>query len=361
MRDDTGSAEASQVRDRRVCHRRAHAEAARAWRQSSDGLEARTLLLDALLLRGELGAQTGQLDAADDAINEALALTATLGPSGALAQARARLVRGELDSRRGDYEGATAAFAAAAEVRDMGSLGSGIAALATGRHAMVLLRSGDQSAARELALLGLARYKAASPTPDVERGIGRLETVLGHLANRDHDVDEAIAHYERARVRFERGGDRIGAAMAAVSMGNAAFVAGDLDAAEQRYREAVAACEAIEYVQGLTAARINLGNVLLDQGAADAALVELVAAETAMRRTEALDLLPEALRLIALCRLRAGNVAAALSAATEAVGIAREIGNVRLEDAATATLDEIEARAFAEPSQDLVQPSAGSR
>jgi tetratricopeptide (TPR) repeat protein len=319
---------------------------ARSWYGRSGDLEARTLLLDALVLRAELGAQTGDLDAASAAADAALDMAVGGDLSLDLQRARALMARGEIDSRRGEYQAAAEAFARATEVRARGTLGNGLAALATGRHAMVLLRSGDASAARDLAQSGIERFAGAPPTADVQNGLGRLEVVLGHLATRERAIDAAQEHYRRGRERFERGGDRIGAAMALVSMGNAAYVSGDLDTAEVHYRDAVAACEAIEYVQGLTAARTNLGNVLLDQGAIEPALHELGIAEAAMRRMGALDLLPEALRLTALCRVQLGNLAAALSAATEAVAIARDIGNVRLEEAAAATLDEIEVLAF---------------
>ncbi|MCB9740253.1 MAG: protein kinase [Deltaproteobacteria bacterium] len=319
---------------------------ARRWFERGEEREARTLLLDALVLRAELGAQTGDLDAASEAADDALDLAVGGDVSLDLQRARALLARGEIDSRRGEYQAAADAFARATEVRTRGALGAGLAALATGRNAMVLLRGGEASAAHSLAERGISDFSAAPPTADVENGLGRMEVVLGHLATRERDVDAAIGHYERARMRFERGGDRIGAAMAMLSMGNAAYVTGDLDTAETRYRDAVTGCEAIEYVQGLTAARTNLGNVLLDKGEVEAAQRELVAAESAMRRMGALDLLPEALRLLALCRVALENIAGALSAATEAVAIARDIGNVRLEEAAAATLDEIEVMAF---------------
>ncbi len=330
-------------------------ETARDWYESSAAAEARSVLVEALLLRGDLATRLGALDDAANAAREAESLAPDLGgAAGALAGARAALVRGDVAVRRGEYDSAISAFSAAEVVRSRGASGAGLAALATALHAMVLLRCKDAATTAAFAVSGLQRFAEAAPTPDIENALGRLETVLGHLAARARDREGATTRYLAAQQRFSRGGDRIGAAMSYVSLGNAAFVARDLAAAEEHYREAGQACEAIGYAQGLTAARTNLGNVLLDRGAIEAALVELTAAEQALRRMAAVDLLPETLRLIALCRLRRGNLAGAMSAAAEAVGIARKIGSVRMEEAAVAALDEIEAASLDEPSADTI-------
>ena len=318
-------------------------ETSRDWLSSDAIDEARGVLLEALLLRGELGAQIGSLDDAATAGLAAEQLAeGVASTTGEYGRARAQIVRGDVAMRRGEYDSAIGAFRRAQSVHGRGIIGAGLAALATARHAMVLLRSGDARAAEALATEALRRFATAPATPDIENSIGRIETVLGHLATRAGDLAAAAERYAAASSRFARGGDRIGAAMSLVSLGNAAYVGKDLGAAERHYRSAVEACEAIAYVQGLTAARTNLGNVLLDRNQIEAAQVELSAAEVAMRKMAALDLLPETLRLLALCRLRRGNLAGALSAATEAVAIARVTGNARLEEAASATLDEVE-------------------
>ncbi|MCO4762439.1 MAG: protein kinase [Myxococcales bacterium] len=325
---------------------RAAVNTAERWRADEDAAEeARNLLLEATLGVAEVGFHVGALDASLEAANQAVQLSGGATPSAVFARSRAAIVQAEVRSRRGDYRGALTALERASDAEEAGIPGIGLAAIAAGRRAMVLLRAGETEASRVLAKDALLRFEDAVPTQDVQNGLGRLRTVLGHLATRRRDLDAAVTHYHQARGHHDRGGDRVGAAIALLSVGNAAYIAQDLGRAEQVYRDVAALCQAIDYLQGVATARTNLGNVLLDNQRINEALAELIAAETAMRRMDALDTLPETLRLIALCRLALGDLAAAVSSASEAVAIARETGNERLEVAAQAALDEAESAA----------------
>ncbi len=335
-------------------------DAARRWSKEADAsgadeaAEARQLLRDALLGVAEIGFHVGALDESLAAAAAVAELAPGEGDAERVLRARAAVVLAEVRSRRGDYAGALSALEDAASADRAGIPGVGLAAIAAGRRAMVLLRSGDAQGARTLAGDALARFEDAVPTQDVQNGLGRLRTVLGHLATRDRDLDAAVTHYHQARGHHERGGDRVGAAIALLSVGNTAYLAQDLDRAERVYRDVVAHCADIDYVQGVAMARTNLGNVLLDRSCVTEALLELEAAEVEMRRMNALDTLPEALRLIALCRLAQGKLAGAVSSATEAVAIARDIGNDRLEAAAQAALDDAESLLSAQEEDDDV-------
>ncbi len=318
-------------------------ETAEAWCAKSTDVEAAALLLEAHIGVAEVGFHVGELDASMEAAERAAALAVGDGAPARIARARAAIVLAEVRSLRGDYQGALAALEHSEDARGAGIPGIGLAAIAAGRRAMVLLRAGETKACGELANEALLHYEDAVPTQDVQNGLGRLRTVLGHLATRDRDLDAAVTHYHQARGHHDRGGDRVGAAIALLSVGNAAYLAQDLDRAERVYRDVIALCAGIDYRQGVATARTNLGNVLLDKGRIADALVELDAAETEMRRMDALDTLPETLRLIALCRIASGQFAGAVTAASEAVAIARETGNERLEAAAQTTLDEAES------------------
>ncbi len=317
-------------------------EVAREAERKSDGSDTvQPTLIEALLGLAEVGAHVGEVDSSLDAAQEVLSMV----PDGGVSRARALLVEGELCTRAGDYDGAIEAYGKAANLRSSDARSVGLAAIATGRKAMVLFRSGLRSEAGAFARAGLDHYADAVPTADVQRGLGRLHVVLGHLASIGGRIDVACAQFEAARERSERCGDRIGVNVALLSLGNAAYRSGDLDGAEKVYRRAADACHQIDYLQGVAVARTNLGNVLLDKKEPGAALVELLPAEEAMRRSRSVDMLSETLRLIASCKLETGGFVAATRYAEEAVELARRLGNEPLAAAAVDVLEEAEVRA----------------
>ena len=312
--------------------------------EPSDELALQTLL-EALLGQAEVGVHLGELSTAREAAERAEDLAGDETDASTLRRSRAFIVQGEVATRFGEYPDAVSAFSFAATAADLGPRGRGLAAIATGRKALVLYRSGDVDEAAECARAGLLAYKDAVPTPDVLNGLGRLHTVIGHVASRAGDYAGADASYETGRELHERAGDRIGAAMLALSLGNSAYRSGSLDRAENLYREAAETCARFDYLQGECNARNNLGYVLIDRQDYDAALTELELAEQKMRRSGLRDILPDTLRLIAQCRMERGNADAALKAAREAVRIAEELGADALIKSASDVLQEAEYRA----------------
>ncbi len=331
------------TRDAREAFAAAVEVAREAARKPEEAVAVQPTLIEALLGLAEVGAHIGEVDeslaAADEVLGHARAA------EDGVVRARALLVQGELRTRAGDYDGAIDAYGHAATIGASDARGVGLAAIATGRKAMVLFRAGLRDEAGAFARAGLDHYVDAVPTADLQRGLGRLHVVLGHLASIGGRFDVARSHFEAARDRSERGGDRIGVNVALLSLGNAAYRSGDLDGAQNVYRRAADACHQIDYLQGVAVARTNLGNVLLDKKEPGAALVELLPAEQAMRRSRSLDMLPETLRLIAICRLETGGFTAALTKAGEAKELALRLGNEAMAKAAADVLEEAEVRA----------------
>ena len=302
-------------------------------------------LIEALLGQAEIGFHLGQLEAARTAAERAEDLTQDESDAATIRRARAFIVQGEVATRFGEYHDAIAAFGFAAAAARAGNRGRGLAAVATGRRALVLYRAGEGEEAEACARAGLLAYSDAVPTPDVLNGLGRMHTVLGHTHSREGNYARADSCYEVGRDLHERAGDKVGAAMLTLSMGNSAYRSGDLDRGEALYREAATTCAKLDYMQGEVNARNNLAYVHIDRKRHDLALVELEAAEALMRDSGLRDILPDTLRLIAQCRLARGNTQAAIRAAKEAVEVALDLDNEGLAKSARDVLQEAEYRA----------------
>ncbi len=305
---------------------------------------ARSTQLDALLGQAEVGFHLGELDAALAAAEKAEDLADDETDAHTISRARAFIVQGEVLTRFGDYHDAITAFGFAARAANVGTRGRGLAAIATGRRALVLHRAGEREEAEACARDGLLAYEDAVPTPDVLNGLGRMNTVLGHVAARAGDFEAAASRYQRASEQHARAGDKVGAAMATLSLGGAAYRAGKLPRAETLFAEAAAPCAAIDYLQGECNARINLGTVLLDQERPGEALGELTVAEQKMRKSGLRDMMPETLRLVASARLERGNSSGARDAAREALAIARDLGAEVVQESIADVLAEAEYR-----------------
>lgn len=316
-----------------------------AGRTATDAAAVQEVLVEALLGQAEVGVSMGEVTVAQAAAAAVTKLVHGQDAGAVVVRTRALLVEGEVYTQAGEWDPAIEVYGRAAAAGGGDARIVGLAAVATGRRAMVLFRSGRREEAGAFARAGLDHYADAVPTADLQRGLGRLHVVLGHLASIDGRFDAALGHFEVARDRSERAGDRVGVNVASLSLGNAAYRSGDLDSAEQTYRRAAEACAAIDYSHGEAVARTNLGNVLLDKREPGAALVELLPAEAAMRHSGSMDTLLETLRLIATCHLATGNLVGALSTAREALELARKLGNDALAAAATDVIAEAEIRA----------------
>ncbi len=303
---------------------RVAAEAARRAHSQAPGDPAvRDVLSRALLGIAEVGARIGELHAAILAADE---LLADEGATDVASRCRALCARGDAREMRGRYLDAVADFGEIARLAIGEKQLSWLAVHAASRHAMVVLELGRPDEARHVAETALRRWQR-EPSTVMERALGRLEVVLGHVASGAADYDEALAHYSAAAGHFERGDDRVGAVMAELSQGNVAYFSGHLPLAERFYRTVVDRCRAIDYTHGAVMGGTNLGNVLLDLDRVDEALPVLQQAEALARKTGVVATLPETLRLIAACRLASGDLAAARLAVTEAVDRATATGN----------------------------------
>lgn len=324
--------------------------------EHSDASDATALntRLEALLGQAEVGFHLGELEAALQAAEKAEDLATEENEAHTIIRSRAFIVQGEVLTRFGDYHDAITAFGFATRATDAGPRGQGLAAIATGRRALVLYRAGESDEAQACARAGLTEYARAVPTSDVLNGLGRLHTVLGHVASRAGDFDAAEAQYQQASDHHERAGDTVGAAMATLSVGGAAYRAGNLGRAETLFADAAQSCASIDYLQGECNARINLGTVLLDQERPGEALAELITAEHKMRASGLRDMMPETLRLIAVARMARGNSSAASEAATEALAIARELDSTSDVDSILAVLRQARAAQASDPTKTTI-------
>ena len=124
--------------------------------------------------------------------------------------------------------------------------------------------SGDNEAAEEVLQHALDLFPANART-----GRSHALRILGKVAARRGDYDQAMAHFERAHAAVRAWSAADDLADLANSAGEVARHAGDLDTAERKYRECLALYKSVGVVNHLP--RANLGLVLLARGEFDAA------------------------------------------------------------------------------------------
>lgn len=238
--------------------------------------------------------------------------------------ARTLEVLGDTLELRGDYDAAIRALAEAEGLAGRDAALVGRACRAASRRCMVLWKSGAAELAEVESESALIRYRNAAPSPDLSSGRGRLHTSLGHLAARSGDFDGAARHYESARVHFDAGLDPVGSAMAQLSLGNLAYRTSNPQRAEACWREAITACQVLDYPNGEALAQNNLGTLLWECGELAPALGALRRAERIKRDARRLDTLPETLRVMADVLLASGDATQAAKTAREAQELAQK-------------------------------------
>lgn len=342
-------------------------EVARDWLEAApDDAEPRTALTTALLLRAELGVRIGELEPACEAARQAIALTADR-PDALAHHVRAQILLGDAMRYAGQYAQALEVLHAASAMAGQLAKDSGLAAQAHGVIAMSLVRQGRYEEAEAFARDVLGSQAAASPTDvstlktqvpsvtqllaraeaqsssldaDTYAARGRLYACIGHAASRRSAFNEALRNYNLAQAEYAAAGDEVATLMNAMSLGNLAYRSGDLARAAEIYRRTADACLKLDYAQGQATALTNLGNVLLDQRKPLEAIECLRDAERTMRRTGAIDGLPETLRLLGLALIATGDVRNARLAANEAMDIASAMGNTALMQASEQVLQQ---------------------
>ena len=86
---------------------------------------------------------------------------------------------------------------------------------------------------------------------DLNLGIGRLHTWLGHACARKDEHAAAQEHYTKGQAAFVRGGDEVAAANVELSVGNLAGRANKLRDAEAAYRKVRLRFESLDDTLGL--------------------------------------------------------------------------------------------------------------
>ena len=183
----------------------------------------------------------GRADAADAARDEALELARAAGDAWAESLVRSESASARFE--RGDFEGARAAWAAAAEL-----LGGDRAVLrrAAALHSIAIaeLRRGDPAAAAELLGRALALQEGAAPG---SLEVARTLNTLGRLEATRGDLEAAEERFGRAAAIRERlDPEGIDVAHSFNSLGVARTGRGDLAAAEQAFARALARFEALD-------------------------------------------------------------------------------------------------------------------
>ena len=213
---------------------------------------------------------TGQIAAGRELTATTLARAAGGDRADARATARARLVVGELAFRQGDQDGATAATTAALELARR-CADTWIEAKAELNLARIAFRAGDAPSIEAHA------GRVAALAGDNERLRAGAVHMLGWAAYTAGDLAGAMARFEDNADRYQRLGDRIGAASERANLGDLAAEAGDHKAAAG-YLAAAFQEPALRDNRYLGPSLIRSAGVLLAQAGAAVAALRLFAA-----------------------------------------------------------------------------------
>lgn len=196
--------------------------------------------------------------------------------------------RGEaLESKPKRREDALSAFEWAWALFEVGAR-PGIAFLAAGRMAMVLLRLKRPDEARAVANEALREAQGPESAADLHRGLGSLHGVLARLERGDERYDDALRHLEAAERHLEKARDPDAMALNAIAFGNLAQVRGDFERALQSYRAAAQTCRRLGLTRGVGIACNNAGELLVSHlERYEEAIPELNEAVEAFRRMDA--------------------------------------------------------------------------
>ena len=302
------------------------AEVAHGWLGRGDD-QARHPLVWALVGQAETALKIGELPMALEATGKIIDL-ATDGANLSAVRVRARCLRGQVLDSQGSPEEALQVLRAAVDDARKRETGFGASVFAVSLIAMVLLRTGRAADAELIARRALEECDDAETGEDTELnlGIGRLHTWLGHATARKGDHAQAQAHYVAGRIAFLQGHDEIAAANVELSLGNLAWRAKKLNDAEDAYRKVCKRFEGLDDALGMATALANLGNVLLDQGRAKEALDLLRESERTQRRVGRLEVLAETLRLQGMAQQALGNLEDAKRAVLAGLAHAEKTG-----------------------------------
>ena len=317
------------------------AELARGWFASGDE-HARPPLVWGLVGHAETGLRIGELPAALQATEQIIALATDTSGLAALRN-RARCLRAQVLDSQGNPDEALAVLRAAVDDARKQETGFGTSVFAVSLIAMVLMRTGRLADAEKIARHALdeCSHLPEQMDTDLNLGIGRLHTWLGHATARKGEHAAAQEHYTLGQAAFLRCGDEVAAANVELSVGNLAWRAGKLGDAEAAYRKVHKRFEALDDTLGLATSLANLGNVLLDSGRPKEALEVLRESERAQRRVGRLEVLAETLRLQALAMRALGNGDEARHTVQLALAHAEKTGQAAAVFAAKETLTKI--------------------
>lgn len=235
-------------------------------------------------------------------------------------RARAACLRGDaLDAMDGRKQEALDAFRAAIALGADRDEAAGVTIYAQGRIAMVLLQRGALEAAE-----AHVRSTLASPLPRTKdshclRGLASLYGTLGHVEVMTQRLELAVPDYEAARSFALDAGDEAAAAMARLSLGNAAYAAGDLGEARRIFEDAMGESGRIGFPLGVGLAALNAGDVLVQMRNPDAALQRLEKSQRVLDSIGVRKHQAQTARLVAEALLAQGAFERAQAVALEAL------------------------------------------
>lgn len=219
----------------------------------------------------------------------------------------------------------------------------------------------------ERAFLRGARGEHATANDDCQEGmrLGDLEEERGrewalamaklhdtqalvHL--RGGDLQAAEQAFREALAMREESGDRRGQLVALINLGGLAFSRGEFALAVTRFQEALKAAESAKRVKDIALCANNLGQAELAVGDVEGALSHLEQARRMAEENELLDVLADSARALSDARLQGGDSESALDEALRALVYAERGGAIPFKIAAhVSALNALLARADAGP------------
>jgi tetratricopeptide (TPR) repeat protein len=320
-------------------HERAWRYAALAGRRAKDifaNVEAATFFARAIEAGRRAGAPPAELMALHEALGDvqhfsgvladaarALGDARRLARTDPVSEARILMKRARVEERLGRYPSAlrwlTKARTALRE--DAAPDAVAMAAEIDARYAAVVWREGRLVAAIrrcERAIEAAEKSGARSALASAHNIMGAALALLGRPGAEDH--------WRQALDIFEELGDLPGQAAILVNLGAGAYFDGDWNAALDLYRRAVEACERTGDPINAADGRVNIAEILVDQGRDDEAKPVLRATMRVWRATGANDSMAFTLALLGRTAVRAGEVEEALQLLEEAHALFTSIG-----------------------------------
>jgi len=214
---------------------------------------------EAWLRSAQVARRLGKLEAASDALRNAVALARAPGLEKVLALALGHL--GMTEAQRGQPIEAAVAWHEAVELAEGLSELRMVAAIASNLGQLELGRGALDEAERAFRK---ALAAAVSDDNDAERGAAH--NALGEIARARGDIATAQQHFEQALTSLTKAQDMRALALTYANLGNIARVGGNLERAQRLFDTSLRMSAHINDNGGVARAQTNLGNVAAARG-----------------------------------------------------------------------------------------------